>query len=212
MVRRQCEGTATMIDWMMTYTGRHVAPFDPQIADINIMDIAHHLSGVKRYTGATEGDLSVAEHSYWIAWKLRKDGYSAGVQLAGLLHDAQEAWMNDMGRPHKNWLAAHYPAFAKFWDEREDVIGRRVAEVYGVVVPLHPSIKLYDKCVVHDERDAQFGPKKPWALPGKPLGVNVRGWSKRKARRKFLMLFVQIVADLPNVPRYNEARRQSSLL
>ncbi len=40
--------------WLQTYTGRKVQPFNLKESDIDIIDIAHQLSCIARFLGATE--------------------------------------------------------------------------------------------------------------------------------------------------------------
>lgn len=92
-------------DWIITYTGRRFYPIDPREEDINIEDIAHSLSLLNRFTGHTKFPYSVAQHSYDVSYALEKwHDVDKSVQLAGLLHDASEAYVNDLARPLKRML------------------------------------------------------------------------------------------------------------
>src|SRR5690242_11754504 len=83
-------------DWMQTYTGRRFWPLDPRVDDIDIGDIAHHLSLVCRFAGACREFYSVAQHCVGVSYVCDpKDA------LWGLLHDAAEAYVGDMVRPLK---------------------------------------------------------------------------------------------------------------
>ncbi len=82
--------------YMQTYTGKLYWPTDPSPDDVCIEDIAHHLSMLCRYTGATKYFYSVAEHSVLVSHMVSREN-----ALAGLLHDATEAYLNDINRPLK---------------------------------------------------------------------------------------------------------------
>lgn len=94
-----------MRNFIKTWTGREVLiPFHTeQIAEtmqsICIEDIAHHLSQTMRYNGACGWPYSVAHHSLEVA-KL----VPAPFKLAGLLHDAAEAYTGDLVSPLKHAL------------------------------------------------------------------------------------------------------------
>jgi len=71
---------------------------DPDMFDIKV--IAQALSRLCRFTGHTKRFYSVAEHSVLVSRLLR--GHSNHVQLAGLLHDASEAFYGDLHSPLKH--------------------------------------------------------------------------------------------------------------
>jgi len=83
-------------DWMQTYTGRAYYPTCPRAEEVYIEDIAHHLALLCRYTGACSRFYSVAEHSVLVSLLV-----PPRFALAGLLHDATEAYLNDLNRPLK---------------------------------------------------------------------------------------------------------------
>jgi len=88
-----------------TFTGKYVNPFAMRAADLDIRDIAHSLSIIKRYTGHTPVGYSVAQHSVWVSRQFA----DRELALAGLLHDAAEAYLNDLASPVK-----HSPALAGY--------------------------------------------------------------------------------------------------
>lgn len=84
------------LDIQMYPSMKLVNPFDLRIEEIDINDIAHHLSMICRWGGGTPGFYSVAEHSVRVAAKLPDK-----LKLWGLLHDAAEAYLGDHVRPMK---------------------------------------------------------------------------------------------------------------
>jgi 5'-nucleotidase len=104
-------------DWIITYTGKRFYPLDPREEDINIEDIAHSLSLINRFTGHTKFPYSVAQHSLDVAHALATwHDVDKSVQLAGLLHDASEAYVNDLARPLKRMLPDYTAAKNKILD------------------------------------------------------------------------------------------------
>ncbi|MGR2663142.1 phosphohydrolase [Chromobacterium haemolyticum] len=85
-----------------TVTGRLVDLLHPSPADIEIYEIAHHLSHLCRFGGACRPFYSVAEHSVRVARIL-----PPRLQLAGLLHDAAEAYVGDVVTPLKRVLPSY---------------------------------------------------------------------------------------------------------
>lgn len=88
-----------------TFTGRYINPLAVRAAEIDIRDIAHHLSNICRYTGACPGFYSVAQHSVLVSRLIARDvppgkGFTDFV-MAGLLHDAGEYLFNDLASPVK---------------------------------------------------------------------------------------------------------------
>lgn len=110
-----------------TFTGRYVNPLQLRAEDICIEDIAHHLSLVCRYTGACPHHYSVAQHSLEVSkmMEYRWNG-NREAALAGLLHDASEAYLNDIASPVK-----HDPRMA-FYRELDHTAGRLILSVFGV--------------------------------------------------------------------------------
>jgi hypothetical protein len=99
-----------MSDWIMTASGRRFWPLAPCVEDVSIVDIAHHLGHLCRFTGAVRTFYSVAQHSVLVSFALAIDHRESGscgsmtvetAGLYGLLHDASEAYLMDVPRPLK---------------------------------------------------------------------------------------------------------------
>lgn len=78
---------------------------DPQPEQIDIEDIAWSLAGLPRFLAHTKKRMSIAEHSLLVA-RLLADDYPEDyeLQLAGLLHDAAEAYTGDIPSTLKDLL------------------------------------------------------------------------------------------------------------
>lgn len=83
-----------------TYSGVSFDLFDESTWRFTREDIARPLSNMCRFAGHIDF-RSVATHSIDVATILRGWGASSDVQLAGLLHDASEAYLLDVPRPWK---------------------------------------------------------------------------------------------------------------
>lgn len=140
--------TATAIDvtcvgaWIETFTGKKFHLLDPRPEEICIEDIAHALSNQCRYTGHVKRFFSVAEHSYHVSL------LSAHHRLAGLMHDASEAYVCDLSRPVKQLTPVGPPYY-----EVEDRIMRVIATKFGFEWPLPKEVKVADNIMLLSEKD-----------------------------------------------------------
>jgi hypothetical protein len=155
--------------WMQTYTGKRIDPFNPDPALIDIDDIAWALSNVCRFGGHSERFYSVAEHSVFIAEYLYGTWQRRRLALAGLLHDATEAYLGDVPRPIK-----YRPEFA-FYREAEAKLEAAIFHKFGLnEFVCHPEIKRVDNAILADEARQLMGdPGESWGLIEKPLGIKL---------------------------------------
>ncbi len=103
-------------DWIITYTGKRFYPLDPRVEDIDILDIAHSLSTINRFTGHARFPYSVAQHCIEVSYEIDPE-----FALAGLLHDATEAYVNDLAKPVKRSL----PEYCAMEDRIHEVISTK---------------------------------------------------------------------------------------
>lgn len=127
--------------YMALYSGRLVDIFDLSIEDIDIEDISHALSNLCRFGGHCLFHYSVATHSV-------KCSYAEGSveeKLAFLLHDASEAFMNDLVRPikHREEL--------KYYREQEDKIQEIIFKKFGLEYPFSQRVHDVDNQVLIEE-------------------------------------------------------------
>ncbi len=109
----------TESNYIRTHSGIKFWPLNPRAMDVDINDIAHALANNCRYTGHTSKFYSVAEHSVHVS-KLVADEFA----LAGLLHDAAEAYIADIAKPIK-------PYFSNY-SEIEDALTETIYKRYEV--------------------------------------------------------------------------------
>jgi len=102
-------------------------PAGKELSGVTIGNIAHALAHLCRFNGHLPKFYSVAEHSWWVSILLGNAGASNELQLAGLLHDASEAYTGDIPGPLKHWLEATDPYVEAVLTE----VDLRVAEGLG---------------------------------------------------------------------------------
>jgi 5'-deoxynucleotidase YfbR-like HD superfamily hydrolase len=129
---------------MTLYSGREVDIFNLNLKDIDIEDIAHALSNLCRYGGHCLFHYSVALHSYLCSLE---EG-TREEQLAFLLHDASEAFVNDLVRPIK-----HRPEFEHYRLE-EDKIQKIVFEKFELEYPFSQRVHDVDNHILRTELKA----------------------------------------------------------
>jgi len=97
-----------------TYTGRAFSLTNPDPSTVCIADIAHALANICRFCGHCGVFYSVAQHCClvhdWIAWRtpaIPTDEWPKLLACA-LLHDAEEAYCQDLTRPLKSVLHEYH--------------------------------------------------------------------------------------------------------
>lgn len=171
-------------DWMQTYCGQMFWPMDPRADEVDIRDIAHALSNACRYAGHVREFYSVAEHSVLMSRAMS----SLNDRRWALLHDATEAYLVDVPRPVKPYLAGYREAEAALMD----VIATR----FRLVGEMPETVKRADNGILQDERAQAMGPSAhDCGFEAPPLGVTLRFWRPDEAEREFLISFSELWPD-----------------
>lgn len=171
--------------WIATSKVKHFYFLDPKPEDILIEDIAHALSLQCRFGGHTAKFYSVAEHSVRVANELYVLGLGWIYALAGLFHDAEEAYLPDIPRPVKHMM----PEAKKIYAVLSQAIHRR----FGVsgVDPI--VIKEVDNSACLSEAKYFGIYDEKWADLGNPLSSFADvGWSPSLAEKMFLESYKKI--------------------
>lgn len=163
--------------FMSTFGGRRVNPVDPNPLDLHIVDIAHSLSQLCRFTGHTISFYSVAQHSLLVSMNCPDE-----FKLEGLLHDAAEAYINDLSRPLK-----HHPIMAAYVDI-EAVVDAAIRQRYGLPEHMSPEVKDIDNQLVIDESLALMV-NHDWAEGHPRLGLRIYPLPPGEAERAFISQF-----------------------
>lgn len=126
-----------------TVSGKKVNVSNPDPSTIDISDIAWALSRMPRFSGHTIPYIpySVAQHCIRVMKELAPHGPE--IQLYGLLHDAAEAYINDLPSPVK-----HIPEIHAVIKKLEDKLMLTIYEALGIRPPTEEEesiVKLADK-------------------------------------------------------------------
>lgn len=144
---------------MQIHSGLLIEPLAIRPDQISITDIAHSLSRQCRFNGHSNRFYSVAEHSCRVADVL--EPYGSAMQLAGLLHDAGEAYYGDIVTPVKDSLP-----------ELRDILScvdQTIMAKFGVAYPLHDLVHEADYRMLATEAMALLKePEEGW--------VNCSAW------------------------------------
>jgi 5'-nucleotidase len=171
--------------WMQTFTGLAYWPVDPRAEDVCIEDIAHALANICRYGGHCRRFYSVAEHSIHVSRIV-----PPGDALAGLLHDAAEAYCADVPRPLKKMLNGYAEIEAVNW--------RVISTRFGVAEQLSQSVHDADIAMLFAEQKVLLGPspRPDWGMGlNSPLvaDVGIRCWTPAVAERRFIQRFKELI-------------------
>jgi len=172
-------------EYIRTFTGNRYWPLDPRPEDVSIIDIAHHLSNLCRFTGATRFFYSVAQHSLYVSWLV--------PTLTALLHDAPEAYLNDIARPvkHSDLYAPYRELEAKNW--------LAIAEHFQISAEMGPEIKVADdRVLLAEKRDLMGGVGEKWRLvmDVEPAPWDVVCMLPKVAEQMFLQRFQELGGKL----------------
>lgn len=178
------------MSWIQTFTGKRFDLRSPRAEDVCIEDISHALANICRFNGHTTRFYSVAEHSLRVAELLPDE-----LKLAGLLHDAVEAYVGDVVAPFKRYLEVGFPKCATFADFESRIL-RLIFEKFEIEWPLAPAVHEADRVLRATEKrdlmtkcEHEWDEELPPPLPEEIPTLNVGPWaSRREFTREFSRL------------------------
>lgn len=190
--------------------GMYFWPLEPKHPgnDYSIETIAHGLAGKARWGGFTkcrQFKFSVAQHCVHVAdiVNLNRTKLVPGGQwdqrpspaLCGLLHDATEAWIDDIVRPVKYKLSGYLEIELAL---QQEVYERHCCPVDGII---KEAVRRVDNMMIFLERDELIGkPVVPYSnerdhprLSIHDLIPDFRVWSAEEAYERFIDKYDEIV-------------------
>ena len=173
--------------YLTTFTGTHFH-FDPLSGDdVYGLDIAHSLSNLCRYNGHCPEFYSVAEHCCHLHdWIMHthfdpdhKDHeHKLEYALAGLFHDAAEAYVGDF----VSGLKMTYPILREYTHQIEELIFQR----FQLTWPMPGVVVEADKRILQDEFRRLFPGRTPIEEGYIPLQLDIQCWSPKQAKSEFI--------------------------
>lgn len=162
---------------MLTYNGKIIDPAHIDPYSINISDIAHSLSQLCRFGGHTRTYYSVANHSLLVAMNV-----PAEDAFVGLMHDAAEAYCQDLIYPIKQMLPKYADIEAGIWEA--------IAWRFKLPEKIPQSVKDMDGIVCATEiRDLMPSNRENSIINITPLPYHIQPLSQAASRHCFLKEF-----------------------
>ena len=189
--------------WIQTYQGIAFDLVNPSPDQIDLLDIAQALSLLNRFAGHTRVPYMVAEHSIYMS---EVPGLLPVERLAALMHDAHEAYVNDISAPLGQLLLVNLPDGQITWSAYKKrvqaAICKRLTEPYGVTLEDCHSrvIKYLDLAMLAAEKERFLGPEpKPWMALPPPLEVKWRNiGSPYEIANEFVRRYRELTGLLAN--------------
>ncbi len=119
------------MSYIQTLSGKHFNYLDIQQDDIVIEDIATALSHICRFTGHLPEFYSVGQHSVLTSHLVPQE-----FALEALLHDADEAYLQDIPSPLKRLLPDYQAIEAR--------VDAAIRQKFGLPTEQHPTVKYAD--------------------------------------------------------------------
>lgn len=168
------------MSWINILSGKHFNFLNITPESICIEDIAASLSNICRFTGHLQDFYSVAQHSVYVSYLVPPE-----FALEALLHDAAEAYCNDIASP----LKALLPDYRRI----EKSVESAIAAKFSLPGEMSSQVKNADLIMLATERrDFDIDDGTPWPILE---GISARSdvilcpLSPRQARVLFLQRY-----------------------
>lgn len=190
MLHRPQTTSVARRDRFRTATGHLVLLDRPDPADVCPQDIALSLARQCRFAGHIRADLehySIAQHSVLVS-----HACTPAHALIGLLHDAAEAYVQDLVRPLRAELGERYAELERGW-----ALAIGIAFDLGdALVHLPADVRAADDALLATEaRDVLAQDGEPWTFRASPLPEVIAPLRAFDARRLFLERLTQLVQE-----------------
>lgn len=169
---------------------------------VTVVDIAHALARVNRFTGHSRQALSVARHSVYVSKLLDFDPVAA---MYGLVHDVHETVVNDISHPLKASLPLEARKAFELIADNADIA---LYEVLGVAWPMPLDIqdlvkKADNVAVMTEKRDLMPPCDRVWDMvPAEACHVKAEPTvSARDDEELFLARYMQLAHHLNIKPK-----------
>lgn len=165
-----------MIDGVTILTADGVYfDFDNPATGVTLNTIARGLANTCRFGGQCDPFYSVAEHSVWVS-RLVPEKYA----LAGLFHDAAEAFIGDMPRPLKEVLPDYQAVEAR--------VEAAIFPLLGLPIELPNAVKRADVVMLATEQRALMNCRDHWKWTDKvtPLDIELACLDPQRAYEMFV--------------------------
>ena len=176
------------MNFMHTFSGKMFRYLQPEPEDVCIEDIAHALSQLNRFVGQTVKPYSVAQHSVLVSQTCPSE-----FALYGLLHDASEAYTNDVCRVLK---VSPGMGIYKWY---ENLAMGAVCKKFGLPNKEPAEVKTADLILLLTEKRDLFKNTCLWAVNKydgtshlSPLKKKIRPWTAEEAEERFLERFAKL--------------------
>lgn len=176
-------------NWLSTLLVPKFYFLNPSEADVHIEDIAHSLSMTCRFGGHCSMFYSVAEHSVIVSEILEREGASPLTIYAGLLHDAEEAYLPDIPSPIK----AEMPEALVMYETLSNLIRAK----FCLLKADWAHIKDIDHRLCITEAKVLGLWNEDWADAGPVLDATLYLWSWYDAKQVFLNSYHGLGYRLP---------------
>lgn len=175
-----------MTAWIQTYTGQKFEPLEPKFEQIHIGDIAHSLSLLCRFVGHCREFYSVAQHSIYVSQIV--PNMPPDLALYGLLHDASEAYISDIGGPIKRYIVGYSEVEKRLMDA--------ILQRYGLHPSLPREVKYADLTLLATEkRDLMSYCPYEWFPMPPPLANKIVPLAPKVVEDMFLRQFYTLGGD-----------------
>lgn len=170
-------------DFIETFTNKQYHFLNPSESEICIEDIAQALSMSCRYSGHVKHFYSVAEHSCILSDKVLELTGDKLLAYDALLHDASEAYLNDIPRPIKPHLNNY---------DYIELLAEKCIQSALSCRPMHHLVRKLDTNIVRDEAEQLFVSVPSWTNDYELVGVTVKCLTPEQARAEFMKRFNEL--------------------